>query len=81
MKILKRQKKEFKFQAQPRFKELWDDLTQSEKQALRYHLDISNIPQPPISIISNLKRHGLLTETGKIFSSAFIEFIKEKDPP
>ena len=70
--------KEFKFQAQPRFKELWDDLTQSEKQALRYHLDISNIPQPSKSITDNLKRHGLLTETGRIFSSAFIEFIKEK---
>ena len=66
---------EFKFQAKPRFQELWDDLTLPEKQALRYHLGKSNLPPPPKSIISNLKRHGLLTETDRIFSSAFMEFI------
>ena len=69
--------KEFKFQAKPRFQELWNDLTPQEKQALRYTLNIGNISQPSESMIDNLKRHGLLTQQDIIFSNAFAEFIKQ----
>ena len=69
-------KENFIFQAQPRFQELWQDLTEDERLALRYQLEESNLPSPNPAIVDRLQRHGLLRENGGLFSSAFAEFVK-----
>ncbi|UKO96177.1 serine protease [Nostoc sp. UHCC 0870] len=69
-------KNEFIFQAQPRFEELWKDLTEVERLALRYQLGGGNLPFPTPAIVDRLQRHGLLREDGGLFSSVFAEFVK-----
>ncbi|MDJ0582845.1 serine protease [Crocosphaera sp.] len=70
-------KKEFIFQATPRFQELWKDLTEVERHALRYAAGVSGLAVPNIAIIDMLKRHGLLRQEGGLFSSVFADFIKK----
>lgn len=69
-------KKEFIFQAQPRFQELWKDLTAGERLALRYALGAGDLPTPNSVIVDMLQRHGLLRQNGSLFSSVFAEFVK-----
>ncbi|MDB9341544.1 MULTISPECIES: serine protease [Cyanophyceae] len=69
-------KKEFTFQAQPRFQELWNDLTEVERLALRYQLGGGNLPSPDQAIVDMLQRHGLIRKDGGLFSSVFAEFVK-----
>ncbi|BAY38499.1 trypsin-like protein serine protease typically periplasmic containing C-terminal PDZ domain-like protein [Nostoc sp. NIES-2111] len=69
-------KNEFIFQAQPRFEELWKDLTEVERLALRYQLGGGNLPSPTPAIVDRLQRHGLLRKDGGLFSSVFAEFVK-----
>lgn len=71
-------KNEFIFQSQPRFEELWRDLTEVERLALRYELGGRNLPSPDRAIVDRLKRHGLLRKNGGLFSSVFAEFVKNK---
>ncbi len=71
-------KKEFIFQATPRFQELWKDLTEVERHALRYAAGVPGLAVPSAGIIDILKRHGLLRQDGGLFSSAFAEFIKKQ---
>jgi len=66
----------FILQARPRFQELWQDLTEDERLALRYQLGGSNLPSPNQAIVDGLQRHGLLRGNGGLFSSAFAEFVK-----
>jgi hypothetical protein len=47
-------KKEFSFQAQPRFGELWNDLTPGERLALRYALGAGDLPTPNSVIVDML---------------------------
>lgn len=68
-------RKEFVFQGTPRFRELWKDLTESERQALRYAAGISGLAMPSSGMIDMLQRHGLLRSDGRLFSSAFAKFI------
>ncbi|MGK7938719.1 MAG: trypsin-like peptidase domain-containing protein [Crocosphaera sp.] len=70
--------KEFIFQATPRFQELWKDLTEVERHALRYHAEVPGLGVPSAAIIDILKRHGLLRQEGGLFSSAFAECIKNQ---
>lgn len=69
-------KEEFNFQAQPRFQELWKDLTEVERLALRYALGVGKLPTPDRAIVDMLERHGLLKKDGRLFSSVFAEFVK-----
>ena len=69
-------KKEFIFQANPRFRELWDDLTEAERHALRHAAGVSGLTTPNSAIIDTLQRHGLLRSDGRLFSSAFAQFIQ-----
>ena len=71
-------KKEFIFQATPRFQELWKDLTEVERHGLRYYAGVKGLAVPSAAIIDILKRHGLLRQEGGLFSSAFAEFIKKE---
>ncbi len=69
-------RKEFIFQATPRFRELWNDLTEAERHALRHAAGVSGLATPNSAIIDILQRHGLLRSDGRLFSSAFAEFIQ-----
>ncbi|BAY74108.1 trypsin-like protein serine protease typically periplasmic containing C-terminal PDZ domain-like protein [Nostoc linckia NIES-25] len=69
-------KNEFNFQAKPRFEELWKDLTEVERLALRYELGGGNLPIRDRAIVDKLQRHGLLRKNGGLFSSVFAEFVK-----
>ncbi|MEL4894128.1 trypsin-like peptidase domain-containing protein [Crocosphaera sp. Alani8] len=50
-------KKEFIFQATPRFEELWQDLTEVERHALRYAAGVSGLAVPSAAIIDTLNLH------------------------
>ncbi|NEP01120.1 MAG: serine protease [Symploca sp. SIO2E9] len=69
-------RKEFIFQATPRFQELWKDLKEIERHALRHAAGVSGVATPNSAIIDTLQRHGLLRQDGNLFSSAFAKFIK-----
>jgi hypothetical protein len=69
---------EFIFQATPRFRELWDDLTALERHALRDAAGVSGLAAPNSAITDTLQRHGLLRSDGCLFSSAFAEFVREQ---
>jgi|GEM_PF-1383476 len=66
----------FIYQATPRFKELWDDLTPPERQIMKNAggkiLTQSN------AVVDSLKRQGLLRADGGLFSSAFAEFVRNQ---
>ncbi len=69
---------EFIFQATPRFRDLWNDLTQSEQQILTNVVNgVSASLQSP-AVVDTLKRHGVLRSDGRLFSSAFAEFVREQ---
>jgi hypothetical protein len=70
-------KKEFIFQATPRFQELWRDLTEGERHALRYAAGVAGLASPDKSMSDRLVRHGLWRSDGGLFSSAFAEFVRE----
>ena len=71
-------KKEFSFQAQPRFQELWNDLTAGERLALRYALGAGDLPTPNSVIVDMLQRHGLLRQDESLFSTVFAKFVKSQ---
>lgn len=73
----KEARREFIFQAKPRFTKLWVDLTEVERYGLRYYAGIPGLAIPKPGIIDNLQRHGLLRQDGRLFSSAFVEFLKD----
>ena len=69
---------EFIFQATPRFRDLWNDLTQSEQQILTNVVNgVSASLQSP-AVVDTLKRHGVLRSDGRLFSSAFAEFVRQQ---
>lgn len=65
---------EFIYQATPRFKELWDDLTPPERQIMKNAS--GKISTQSDAVVDSLKRHGLLRSDGGLFSSAFAEFVR-----
>lgn len=75
---LEEAKVEFIFQATPHFQVLWRDLTPKEHQALRHAAGISGLAAPSLAITDILQRHGLLRLDGRLFSSAFAEFVREQ---
>jgi hypothetical protein len=65
----------FKFQAWSRFIELWNDLTEPERQTLRR----TAVVNPSVIYAgsnNNLKLHGILRHDGSLFSSTFVEFVR-----
>jgi hypothetical protein len=67
---------EFIYQATPRFKELWADLTASERQIMKNAT--GKISTQSDAVVDSLKRHGLLRLDGGLFSSAFAEFVRNQ---
>jgi len=67
---------EFIYQATPRFKELWDDLTPWERQIMKNAS--GKISTQSDAVVDSLKRHGLLRSDGGLFSSAFAEFVRNQ---
>ena len=60
---------EFRFQAKPRFEELWRGLSAPEQAAIRGLVMANRSPQG--GMLDNLQRKGLLKPTGELFSSVF----------
>src|SRR4028118_112863 len=66
----------FIYQATPRFKELWDDLTPWERQIMKNAG--GKISTQSDAVVDSLKLHGLLRSDGGLFSSAFAEFVRNQ---
>ncbi|MFL9458220.1 CHAT domain-containing protein [Tolypothrix bouteillei VB521301_2] len=73
---LEQAREEFIFQASSRFTELWHDLTERERYALRFASGVVGITAPTQAITNTLLRYGLLRTDGRLFSSAFAEFVR-----
>lgn len=69
-----RARAEFVFQANPRFRELWNDLTAAEREILKSIAHGNSVELNPV--VDNLRRYGLLRSPDRLFSSAFAEFVK-----
>jgi len=70
---------DFVFQARPRFQELWDNLSVSERALIQSNLGFSSeVISFQSSIKDDLKRHGILKDDGNLFSRAFTDFVKYK---
>jgi hypothetical protein len=68
---------EFIYQATPRFEELWADLTASERQIMKNAGGETSIQSNPV-VVDDLERQGLLRSDGRLFSSAFAEFVRNQ---
>lgn len=76
---MKKAETEFIFQTSPRFEELWNNLSASEKSIIRVtHGFSSDTNSLNFSTKDNLKRHGILRDDGSLFSDTFADFIKYK---
>ncbi len=71
-----RVREEFLFQAAPRFQELWEDLSDQERNALRSTAGTSGLVIPAAGMINRLQRHGLLRPDGQLFSRVFTKFVR-----
>lgn len=69
---------EFTFQATPRFRDLWNNLTAPECQSLKNVVNGVSGSLQPTAVMDALKRHGVLRSDGRLFSSAFAEFVREQ---
>lgn len=67
---------EFVFQATYHFCNLWENLTAKEQQILKSAANSVAATGSLKSIADILKRHGLLRSDGRLFSSAFAEFVR-----
>jgi len=67
---------EFIYQATPRFEELWADLNPSERQIMKNAAGKISIQSN--AVVDSLKRQGLLRADGRLFSSAFAEFVRNQ---
>jgi hypothetical protein len=69
---------EFIFQATPRFRDLWQDLTPPECQILQNVVNGVSGSLQSTAVVDALKRHGVLRSDGCLFSSAFAEFVRDQ---
>lgn len=67
---------EFWFQAEDRFGELWRDLNGPERSALKFAMGLGGV-EPGRGLRDRMVRWGLLRSDGRLFSSAFGEWIRE----
>jgi hypothetical protein len=71
-------KSEFIFQASDHFRNLWHNLKPPERQILKNIVnDVSGSLQST-AVVDTLKRHGVLAFDGRLFSSAFIDFVQSQ---
>lgn len=69
---------EFVQQATPRFAELWRDLHDHERHALRHAAGLPGFTLPTVAQRAWLQDYGLLRADGHLFSSAFADFVREQ---
>jgi hypothetical protein len=69
-------KSEFLFQVAPRWEELWNELSDLERHALRMAAGKSGSAAAPVTR-DWLQRYGLLGTNGELFSNEFTEFVRE----
>jgi len=68
---------EFALQAEPRFAELWGDLHEQERRALRHAAGLPGLAAPA-ALQAKLQRHGLLRADRRLFSSALAKWLQEQ---
>lgn len=71
-------REEFVFQATATFSTLWNDLTQQEQHAVRYAAGLPGVMAAAKATTDTLSRHGILRADGRLFSSAFADFVREQ---
>jgi hypothetical protein len=69
-------REEFVFQATPNFSILWEDLNPQERHAMRHAAGLPGLVAPPRAVTAVLQRHGILRTDGRLFSSAFVDFVR-----
>ncbi len=69
---------EFIFQATDHFRNLWNNLTAPERQILKNVVNGVSGSLQSTAVVDTLKRHGMLRSDGRLFSSAFAEFVREQ---
>jgi cellulose biosynthesis protein BcsQ len=69
---------EFIFQAAKHFRKLWHNLTLSECQILKNIVNGVSGSLQSTAVVDTLKRHGVLRSNGRLFSSAFAEFVSSQ---
>jgi hypothetical protein len=69
---------EFIFQTTDHFRNLWNNLTQPERQILKNVVNGVSGSLQSAAVVDLLKRHGVLRSDGCLFSSAFAEFVREQ---
>ena len=68
--------REFWFQAEDRFTELWRDLNGRERSTLKFAMGSGGV-EAGRGMRDRLLRYGLIRGDGRLFSSAFGEWIRE----
>jgi hypothetical protein len=74
---LEQARKEFIFQAYPRFNELWEDLEKSDQEILKLICDATQTEIIQSPRLDFLIRQGLVRPDGTMFSQTFAEFIND----
>lgn len=67
----------FRQQADPRWADLWRELTPTEQAGLQQTLN-PTLPMLPTAVVEQLMRHGLLRQNGQICGAALAAFIGEQ---
>jgi hypothetical protein len=73
-----RARAEFVKQARPHFDNLWQNLRDNERHALRHAAGVPELTAPAAALRERLHDYGLLRADGRLFSSAFAEFVREQ---
>lgn len=71
-----RVRQEFRLQAEPQFAGLWQHLRPDEQHALRHAAGLAGLTTPHTNLRATLQRSGLLRPDGRLFSSAFADFVQ-----
>jgi hypothetical protein len=71
-----RARAEFVKQARPHFDNLWQNLHDNERRALRHAAGVSGVPAPAAALRERLHDDGLLRADGRLFSSAFADVVR-----
>jgi hypothetical protein len=72
-----RMERQFCLQAEPRFGELWQDLTEQERLGLRWAVGQVGLT-PDLALRENLQRRGLLQEDGSVWGRGLADFVRRQ---
>jgi hypothetical protein len=73
---LEEAEQEFCFQATARFEELWQNLNETERTAIKYAGSVPGLTAPASAMTERLQRNGLLQPNEQLFSNAFARYVR-----